>query len=419
MAKNNTKETIKDFKLIGDRTKQRIIGLIEKRLTAQTIMLFAQEYESYDAEIRNEIIEFIMFLLNREEEALRLNEAKIADQRAKMIMERRKMEFQEKQSNFKKIQDMLSKTEANKKRPVETTTKLKVTKPEPKPKVETKPKAAPKPEVKAQPKPKVDSKLEQMLKEAQLREQKMAREEKQRQEELAQQQKLAEAAKAKEVKQKAAAKPKAAPKPKTTTASNKVSRTPSKKPLSYEERLFASQAGSKTTQERDYEKEQKEKERLWQELYGKTREQSLGERQKIVAKDSKKDDVDKTPTIEEVKLTDFRLNGVLCPIDELTDPKNKLYVFWSKIKAKYRTANISAWLREKPLKFQRKIYKKRMKTLNRFNKLVENNTPKPEKAPVEKPKVKDIKQLKEVKKENKKEIKVDEVKVEKNQKSAE
>ncbi|ARU91953.1 hypothetical protein SCLARK_001430 [Spiroplasma clarkii] len=94
------KKTSKDFKLISNITKARIKGLIEKRLTTQTIALFAQEYESYDAAVRLEILEYIFFLLENEEEQLNAQAVKADDVRNKILMDRRKMEFNEKNQMF-------------------------------------------------------------------------------------------------------------------------------------------------------------------------------------------------------------------------------------------------------------------------------------------------------------------------------
>ncbi|QEH61707.1 hypothetical protein SCHIN_v1c05100 [Spiroplasma chinense] len=348
MNNSKNKTSGKDFTLISEKTKARIRGLIEKRLTAQTIALFAQEYEAYEPEIRKEIIEYILFLLSVEEEALKAIEGGVADHRARMLMERRKLEFAEKQSNIRKIQDMLNKKPAGNQKP-----KVAV-------KLEEKPvkKEEPKKETKKQ-----LSKLEQMLKEAQMREAKNLKNEKE-QEKLEAERKAKEAAKKRKEEKAKLEKAK-------KEEQKKISRTPAKKPLSYDEKLLAAQAEQPSMIERDYEKEQREKERLWKELYGKTRADSLKERAKVAMRESDRSEADKTPTIEEILLVSYELYGNVYDIEELTDPKNKYYLFWSTMKQKYKVSNISIWIKEKPIGFQKKIYKKRLKIEKQISKKLE------------------------------------------------
>jgi hypothetical protein len=103
--KSTRKQKEADFQLISVQTKRRIAGLIEMKLTPNTIALFASEYEGYDPLIRLEIVEYIGFLMDKE---LTLFMAQVRDVPADDVtIKRRKQEFEEKAKNIRRIQDIL------------------------------------------------------------------------------------------------------------------------------------------------------------------------------------------------------------------------------------------------------------------------------------------------------------------------
>ncbi|AOG60274.1 hypothetical protein SHELI_v1c03190 [Spiroplasma helicoides] len=508
MAKVVRKESEKDFIIISEKTKARIRGLIEKRLTAQTIALFAQEYETYEPKIRSEIIDFIVFLLEKEEEIILEVENKNIDDRDSLSIEKRKVDFMEKQSNIKKIQEALKWTppernmfydipqESKKNVNIGTIAKknsqkngIQIKRPElpeqpsyqlraskiakneePTLKQKELNKAIEEFEANAsslktklpsKPKPsKKVSKMDSILREAQIREQEALAEQlrrekglvKDKQKELAKQaakeqkeketliakeqkqmekeakikkmEEKKEAKKAKEVviekenklqkmlreaqlredrleaeakakkeleaklaKEKAEElerekKAKEEAKIQAKLAREKAAKEKAAKEKSLKsvnkEKQVSSKAKSTTTKEevkapvqtsRNYEKEQAEKEKLWKELYGKSRTATESTKRPATSSfSSSPKNVDKTPSISYEQLSDFRLYGKVYPIGELTDPKNKMYVFWNGIKTKYRVSNVSVWLKDKSNFFNWWIFKKRLKAEKRVNK---------------------------------------------------
>ena len=384
------KSSPKDFTLITEKTKLRIKGLIEKKLTTQTIALFAQEYELYEPAIRSEIMEFILFLISKEEAEIKSKDTQHLDTRTRLLLEMRKMEFSEKKSNIKKIQEVLIKKEVDEERKKAAklaAEKAKLNKPET---------------------PKINNKLEKMLREARERELQREKEEK-----LEKQKKEKEALLKKEAAKKLAEQKrkenqkkreelqknkannsnikdknssnelktlnkdnKAGFVEKKTSSTTTKAKNDNKKPLSYEEKLFAAKNNQFTPVERDYEKEQKEKEKLWKELYGNPRDQKSGDKPTTTSKETWIKEIDKTPTIEELVLEDYSLYGHRYPIDELINPINKYYIFWNSIKNKYHVSNITSWLKETTPKMHKKLWKKRKK----LQKKVDKNRGVPKKA---------------------------------------
>ncbi|AGR41008.1 hypothetical protein [Spiroplasma taiwanense] len=441
MAKKIEKKSDMDFTLISNKTKQRIRGLIEKRLTPKTIILFAQEYESYEKAVREELIKYIEFLLKQEEENfIRESSSYWQDPRLQIIQERKKIEFTEKQQNIKKIQDYLISTnikkfvaplpiknneikkievtpifkryeiankisEQNKKTSdapskVNNTTIPTVKKNNTKVKnkqvnlknisatslksssVEPKKITKSKPTIIDNNK---NSKIDFLLKEAQQREAEEIRIKKEQEEKN----KQAEEQKNKEIleqnairekllkeKQESAKLAKQKKLVKKVNSENIIKLEKQKKPeiiikpvkSKYEQKLLASSFKESNSQGRNYLKEQEEKEKLWKELYGKTREETLKER-----KDSNINIVNELKTSKKLvnfdteELTEFKVLNNTFLIEEYIDPKSKYFNFWKKMRKKYKMSNITVWLSLNGKK-HKKILKKRLKLEKKLGK---------------------------------------------------
>ncbi|WP_338970667.1 hypothetical protein [Spiroplasma endosymbiont of Labia minor] len=98
------------FDLLSTKTKIRIRDLIEKRLTPQTIVLFAQEYESYDLSIRVQINQYIRYLMELEYEEF-LSSTKALSKGE--ITFGQKQVFEERQRSLKTLQNLLKSKETN------------------------------------------------------------------------------------------------------------------------------------------------------------------------------------------------------------------------------------------------------------------------------------------------------------------
>ncbi|AHI53714.1 hypothetical protein SSABA_v1c03020 [Spiroplasma sabaudiense Ar-1343] len=102
-----------DFSLLSTGTKIRIKSLIEKRLTMQTIALFAQEYESLDFETRKQINHYIKFLIELEVEEFIKEVEKLNKNFKSDELIRKQITFEEKQKNIKQLQSLLQNSEAS------------------------------------------------------------------------------------------------------------------------------------------------------------------------------------------------------------------------------------------------------------------------------------------------------------------
>lgn len=376
-----TKKTTKDFKLISNITKARIKGLIEKRLTAQTIALFAQEYETYDAGVREEILDYIFYLLESEEQQLNAQEPHNTDIRNKILYDKRKMELNEKKTNIMKIQKILTEKpedrtkaftaqkpaiikvqpEVKKLDLLATATKdvePAVSEPKPKPAVAEKKPVAKETEA---------TKIAKMIKDAEEREAKAAREEKRRNDEKKAQMLAEEKRRNEEKKAKKADLPKKEVTSKT--ASEKAKQVAAEKEKAVQVAAI----------DRDYEKEQREKEKLWLELYGKSRQASLKERDQQKAAEFKTTgEDDKRPSMEmEIDPTDFKIGDDIYLVDEVVNPKNRCYVFWNNIKFKYNVPSIYVLIKNTPYKVLKKVSKQRKKFEKKIRK-TGGTTPKAE-----------------------------------------
>ncbi|ATX71292.1 hypothetical protein [Spiroplasma clarkii] len=362
------KKTSKDFKLISNITKARIKGLIEKRLTTQTIALFAQEYESYDAAVRLEILEYIFFLLENEEEQLNAQAVKADDVRNKILMDRRKMEFNEKKSNVLKIQQILVENTDTKKINLGATkaNRVKFENTEKRLELGTPVAMVNKSTTSGTKKPKVvkekETNFTKMIKEAEERERQAIKEAQKKEAE-------AKALKAQLAKQKAAeakALKEAKAKKQAELAAKKAASAKAKSDAKENAKTKAKAQDKDikiTAVDRDYEKEQREKERLWLELYGKTRTESLVERDQKKASEFKPTgEDDKRPSMQfEIDPTDFRIGNDIYLVEELTNPKNRCYSFWNTIKAKYGVPSIYVLIHEKPQGVLKKVNRQRKK----------------------------------------------------------
>ncbi|AKX33972.1 hypothetical protein SLITO_v1c03170 [Spiroplasma litorale] len=369
------------FKLISDKTKLRVKGLIEKRLTTKTILIFAQEYESYDPEIRKELMAYITFLFNEEEEKFHKDYKKVMDPRAQHLQQIRWLELSEKRENIKKIQEILIKSD-----PEIVEKNLKVnTKPpveEEKENLDKKTKKSKPLKIKTE-----ETKIDKMLREAQLREENEAvlRQKKLEQEKLkkeqAEKERLLKAKKAKELKEK-----KANTKPKSIANDSKKTETKTVKPNTEEiekaklienisleknevknkelnQNTIQKEKEIKTSKvDRNYEREQAEKEKLWKELYGTSRNENNKTYSESDNTTTKKSFVptDKTPTLDYDELTHFIICGRSFDFDEYSNPSNRYFNFWRKMARKFRMSNLTVWLSLNTSK-QPKLLKKRLK----------------------------------------------------------
>ncbi|QGS51796.1 hypothetical protein [Spiroplasma tabanidicola] len=405
MAKE-LKTSEKDFNLISDKTKTRIKGLMEKRLTTQTVALFAQEYETYDFDIRSEIIDFIVFLLDKAQQELEDNDSRRKDEWDQRAFERRRLDFIEKQTKVKTIQAALKtdhsilnkfdfssqQSKVEEKKPIKSVKQTNVKT------INLEKQNTSVDSNKKLKKETIASSIEKRIREAALREQKEAAAEKARLEKekkeaaelkakLEKEKKEAAELKFRKEKEKKAVEEKARKEKEKKEAEEKKKVDAEKKaknnlkaqsnsvfkPKEEKEKEKVDKKPAVLTQ-RDYEKEQAEKEKLWKELYGKSRVQTQeAKRPSTSSFAPSPKNTDKTPLIKEESFVNFRLYGHTYPIDELTDPKHKLYVFWNTIKNKYKSGNISVWLKEQSKFKNWWIYKKRLKAAKKANKMQTNN----------------------------------------------
>ena len=360
-----SKKKSKDFKLISEKTKARIRGLIEKKLTTQTVALFAQEYEDYQPNIRIEILEYIFFLLEKEEQELNDNFIDNNNIRNKIIYDRKKREYTEKKENIKRIQEMLDVNLPAKKLDPTSDQRTKIIKiEEPQKKYnftevvkkqnqESGEKDSKK--IKNSNQKSIEKRIFEAQKREELEEKKRAEEiriaqekqfkiqreefEKKRAEEIFMQEQEIEKAKKIEI--------------------ANILKEQKEKEIKIQKI------------NRDYEKEQKEKEKLWYKLYGKTRQESLREWTRF------KNSLEYKPLTEDDKRhilrletneKDFKIINNSYLIEELIDPKNRYFLFWNNIKKKQNVISIYSLIKEKPANLLKKIVKKREKYEKRLKK---------------------------------------------------
>ncbi|AUM62549.1 hypothetical protein [Spiroplasma monobiae] len=388
MAKKNNYKNENDFSLLSTKVRTRVKNLIDKRLTSQTVMLFAQEYEAYDIDFREELIEYINFLMEIEREKW-MNESAYLYEKQKVgsFGSLKQNDFYKKQEELKKFQEYLSKdrTSATQKAIEDSRREVLVKKPE---SPEFVNKASNK-NVKSIEK----NSINRMLLEAKAREEKEAREARLRETKRAEEERKEQLAKQKELEKK---KKEAIKKSKEKNASKKLEKKPSKK----------SKVQVQPIIDRNYEKEQAEKEKLWKELYGKTREETLNERKTENEFKESFVEYDKKPNFNSTNeiQKSFMILGYEFSIDEVTDPKNRYFSFWYNLKKRVKTSNISIWLSIHPNK-QKSILNKRLR--------IETNIGIWDKLKAifnVKPKVQVVKKEKSKRKEVKKEIKKIEIK---------
>ncbi|AXK51089.1 hypothetical protein [Spiroplasma alleghenense] len=101
-----------DFALLSVSTKIRIKSLIEKKLTMQTVALFAQEYESLDFDIRREMNLYIKYLMDLELHEFIIEVEKLKRENKGSDVIRRQITFEEKQKNIRQLQSLLNNSEA-------------------------------------------------------------------------------------------------------------------------------------------------------------------------------------------------------------------------------------------------------------------------------------------------------------------
>ncbi|WP_338972925.1 hypothetical protein [Spiroplasma endosymbiont of Panorpa germanica] len=106
----NKKEN--DFKLLSLGTKLRIKSLIEKKLTIQTVTLFAQEYESLDFETRRQMNLYIKFLMDMELHEFLIEVEKLKKENKGREVINRQITFEEKQKNIRQLQSLLNNSES-------------------------------------------------------------------------------------------------------------------------------------------------------------------------------------------------------------------------------------------------------------------------------------------------------------------
>ncbi|ASP28075.1 hypothetical protein SCORR_v1c03010 [Spiroplasma corruscae] len=394
--RNLSKFNDSKFNLISDKTKLRIKGLIEKRLTTKTILIFAQEYESYDLAVRKQLISYISYLFNQEEEIYHqeFNRNIQQDPRSKHLQQIRWLELSEKRENIKRIEEILIKTDPEtivENLTVDTSKVIEIEQvPEEKPK-KIKP-LKPKNE---------ESKIEKMLREAQIREQNeyKLREKKAAEEKL----KKEQYEKEKELRAKKQAENKEVKSDKVKKNNNLIESKSEKeiqikKKDTIKKEIKKSQPNivinhnqteekqvSTAKVDRNYEKEQAEKEKLWKELYGSTR--SVGGK---VPNDNENNSkkvfvpTDKTPSIDFDELTHFVICGRSFEIAEYSSANNKYFIFWRKMAKKFKMSNLTVWLNlninkqpkllKKRLKFEKKI-EKRFKLNNQLDSRVKKEKP--------------------------------------------
>jgi hypothetical protein len=353
--KSTRKQKEADFQLISVQTKRRIAGLIEMKLTPNTIALFASEYEGYDPLIRLEIVEYIGFLMDKE---LTLFMAQVRDVPADDVtIKRRKQEFEEKAKNIRRIQDILVDPK-NVREPKNSALKA-----------GTAPKAESKKNEKVLTKVQKDEandKIKKMLREAEERERANARAEKEAEKRRKELEKVEKANASKKVTKEKVKKDKPA---KGDNDSAKVAKEKADNEA-YLRRQREVQM-DKERQAREYMKREAEKEKLWMELYGKTRDESQKHRDAAKENQAQKPDAerDKTPRIRDTKITEYQLFGHAYVIDELIDPKNRVYLFWFNIKQRVGVGNLFAFIESLPLSKQKKYFKKRLKWLKKIAKV--------------------------------------------------
>ncbi|QHX36557.1 hypothetical protein [Spiroplasma sp. BIUS-1] len=346
MTNKNKKRTEKDFDLLSSKVKVRVKNLIDKRLTSQTIMLFAQEYETYDAEVREQLIDYINFLMEIEREKW-MNESNYLyeKQNVQNLTTIKQSDFYQRQEEIKKFQEYLTKdrTSATQKA-IENSRKETLIK---KPEITNVEKTNQNKNVVSIEK----NSINKMLLEAKIREEKEAKAAKLREAKKAEEERQKQLAKQKELEKKKKELEKEA-KAKKEQKVKKVKKVKTKK----------SPSPQIIKIDRDYEKEQAEKEKLWKELYGKTRQETISERKTNEEVKETFVEYDKKPsfdsTIELQK--SFTILGHEFSIEETTDPKNKYFSFWYGIKKRVKTSNISIWLSINPNK-QKSVLRKRLR----------------------------------------------------------
>ncbi|ARU91950.1 hypothetical protein SCLARK_001427 [Spiroplasma clarkii] len=111
------------------------------------------------------------------------------------------------------------------------------------------------------------------------------------------------------------------------------------------------------------------------ELYGKTRTESLVERDQKKASEFKPTgEDDKRPSMQfEIDPTDFRIGNDIYLVEELTNPKNRCYSFWNTIKAKYGVPSIYVLIHEKPQGVLKKVNRQRKKYEKNWEEKVEQH----------------------------------------------
>ncbi|AUB31438.1 hypothetical protein [Spiroplasma floricola] len=402
MTKKNQIKSEQDFQLLSPKVKNRIKSLIEKRLNSQTIMLFAKEYEGYDFEFRETLIEYINYLMKIEREKWLIESNYLYGKHTgNALPNPKQIHFNETQENLKKFQNYL-KTDINsalkkandlekQKKVIQRSEILKSFEVSNLNKAETQePKIQQKKEVKKEKiinkelkseniakKEKKNQKkelslLDKMLLEAKAREEKEAKEAKEliekelKAKKLEEEKKLAEERRLAEEKKQEAIRKAELKKQKLLEKEQKIKEQKIKQKDENSKQMKSKTINladiKPTNIKRDYEKEQAEKEKLWRELYGKARSESLKNRENDSLKTEKFVEFDKKPNFDpELDMQEtFTILGNTFSMQEITDPKNKYFNFWYNLKKRTGTSNITVWLNTYPNK-QKFILRKRLK----------------------------------------------------------
>ncbi|WP_338985504.1 hypothetical protein [Spiroplasma endosymbiont of Diplazon laetatorius] len=391
MAKKNKVKSEKDFPLLSPKVKIRVKNLIEKRLTSQTIMLFAQEYETYDFDFREQLIDYINYLMEIEREKWMNDSGHLYEkQSVQSFSNLKQVDFYQRQEEIKKFQEYLTKDrDLATQKAIENSRRETLIK---KPEVSETTKVTKSTEGKSIEK----NSINRMLLEAKMREEKEAREAKLREAKRLEEERLKELEK-----QKALEKKKKELEKQNKSKKVKKEAKKNSKPV---------KAKVKTQTDRDYEKEQAEKEKLWRELYGKSRQETLDERKTESQTIDDFVEYDKKPNFDStIELQhSFTILGHVFSMEETTDPKNKYFSFWYGIKKRAKTSNVSIWLSIYPNK-QKSVLRKRLRleaNMGMWDKIksIFGANPSKEVAKKQKPK-KEVKKVKVKEEKPKKEVK--------------
>lgn len=436
-----------DFTVIGQKTRDRIRGLIDKKLTLQTIALFASEYEIYDVITRLEIIEYINFLMGQELDLFLSNMSNTEQNSNVSYVRRKKEEFEEKQKNIRKIQELLAKEEpkmnqkafqgkkeikleslapqkldkkakkAEKKASKESVTEsiaklirdaeskerkqreldlLEINNLQKQSDIESaqrelkrSQRAASKTQSKpttsktekkisvnkVEKKSAIPSSIDKLIREAEEREKKQIAIDKELEIKRERQIELEKIAKEKQIKadlkKSKANSVETVKKDTTKTAKNKNDYAAD---VIKRQKYLMEQ---KEKEAKEYAQRETEKEKLWQQLYGKSRKQSILERSKAEEPAIEIKVGDKIPSFETISKLEFVLDTDIIKVIEIVDPSSRMYIFWNNIKKKHKINNIFVFLDKLEPVLQKKLAKKRKKFILKVGSLANTGGSKP------------------------------------------